>query len=144
MSEPWIGRIDEGSGRIDWKRPRVVQSTLLRLAGRYVRVKLVPISERSAEQLAYWFAVPVRLVAERTGYTKAQAHVLLVMNCFGVIHDKTTGRQIPVQPSTGALTVTHMSELIKWVRPWALKTYGLTIPPPFEITPEHLDGAVGQ
>lgn len=138
MSEPWIGQVD-ASGRIAWKRPRLVQSTLSGLAGRWVRVKTTPISANTALLFAYWFAVPVKLVAQHTGYSRAQAHVLLVSNCFGVIFDKVTGKQVPVQPSTSALSASHMSQLIHWVQPWAKKTYGLDIPAPFTAHARQLE-----
>lgn len=143
MGSPWIGQVDP-SGRIAWKRTRFVQSELLRLAGRWIRVKVTPISEDTAKRLAYWFAVVVPLVAERTGYTKSQTHALLVANCFGVIHDKVTGRQVPNQASTSALNGAHWHELIDWVGPWALRTYGLSIPPPRSAAAQQLEEAVSQ
>lgn len=126
---PWVGQIDV-SGRIKWRQHRALFSELLHNHGRHVVAKLRLVDGRTAWQLAYWFAVPVHVIAKHTGYDRAQAHVLLVANCFGVIHDKATGLQVPKKASTNSLTGHDMKTLIAWVGPWAMKTYGLDIEPP--------------
>src|SRR5262245_29725557 len=98
MASPFIGKVD-ATGRIDWSRPRALQGWLLRNQNRWVRAKLTPISEQHAGLIGYWFAVVVPAVAARTRYSGSQAHMLMLIECFGVIHDGPTGRQIPKQAS---------------------------------------------
>lgn len=133
-SRPWIGRINE-LGRITWRQSRALHSELLRFPGRYVFAKLRLQDGRTAEQLAYWFAVPVRVVSKATGYTDEQTHMFLVANCFGVLHDKATGIQVLKEPTTSGLSSRQWGLLLDWVGPWAKKTYGLEIEAPRHLPP---------
>lgn len=90
---------------------------------------------RTYEQLKYWFGVPMTILSEYTGYTKMQMHYLCLAQCFGVIHDETTGLDLPVVPASRHLTTRQFGELIEWCPPWAFETYDgrITIPMPNEV-----------
>lgn len=92
-----------------------------------------PKSQRTYEQLRYWFGVPMAILSEHTGHTKLQLHYMCLALCFGVITDATTGMALPVVPASRHLTTQQFSELIEWVGPWAWETFGVRIPLPHEV-----------
>jgi hypothetical protein len=98
-------------------------------------------SQRSYDQLRYWFGVPMKRLSERTGYTKMQQHYLCLAICFGVILDPVTGHEVPIVPASKHLTQGQFAELIEWCPPWAMETHQVQIPLPGEVDVEDLPGA---
>jgi hypothetical protein len=97
-----------------------------------VRVSVEPIGDkRSLDQNAYWWAVPVKLIAEHCGYTDAQMHYALLGECFGFTPGPT-GHPVPVKPSSSELTLEEFKHLIDWVLIWAPTELGVLIPGPGE------------
>lgn len=102
--------------------------------------------KRTYEQLKYWFGVPMKILSAHTGYTKMQMHYLCLAECFGVITDAATGREVPVVPASRHLTTKHFSDLIEWVGPWAAETFSqsdgtpITIPLPGDVDMNELPG----
>lgn len=88
-------------------------------------------AKRSLDQNAYWWAVPVKLIAEHCGYTPAQMHYALLGECFGYI-DGPHGHPIPLKPSSSDLSVEDFKHLIDWVLIWAPSELGVVIPDPNE------------
>lgn len=86
---------------------------------------------RSLDQNAYWWAVPVKLIAEHCGYTDAQMHYALLGECFGYIAGPN-GQPVPVKPSSSELTVEEFTHLIDWVLTWAPTELGVNLPAPDE------------
>jgi len=89
-------------------------------------------SQRSLEQNAYIHAVPIRLIAEHTGYTIPEARYALMGHCWGWQHSELAGREIPVKPPTSDMSVKDCDYFIDWVIPWAAENLGVVIPLPNE------------
>jgi hypothetical protein len=87
--------------------------------------------KRSLDQNAYWWAVPVRLIAEHCGYTDSQMHYALLGECFGYIAGPN-GQPVPVKPSSSDLTREEFTHLIEWVLTWAPTELGVIVPEPHE------------
>ena len=118
-------------GRLVLDRPATLVDYLETLIGIRVELRVRPWrAQRSYEQLKYWFGVPMALLSEYTGYTKMQMHYLCLAECFGVVHDATTGHEVPVVPASRHLSTKQFSELIEWCPPWAFETYEMEIPLP--------------
>lgn len=127
------GVIDlEGKPRIDPSHRDGYRAALRKLAGaRFELVLRKPKSKRSLDQNAYWWAVPVRLIAEHCGYTDNQMHYALLGECFG-FQEGPTGTPVPVKASSSDLSVEEFKHLIDWVLTWAPTELGVDIPPPKE------------
>ena len=89
-------------------------------------------SQRSVQQNAYWWAVPVRLLADHCGYSDNDMHYALLGECFGY-HVGPTGKEQPNEPSSSALTVEKFTRLIEWVLVWGPQEMGCEIPAPPEV-----------
>lgn len=87
--------------------------------------------KRSLDQNAYWWSVPVKLIAEHCGYTDAQMHYALLGECFGYVPGPN-GQPVPVKPSSSDLSVKEFTHLIEWVLTWAPSELGVEIPEPNE------------
>lgn len=109
------------------------QRWLRTLAGDAVEVVVRKAqSRRSLEQNRFWWAVPVRLLAEHCGYTDEQMHYALLGECFGYTVGPT-GRQIPNVTSSSRLSVEQFTHLIDWVLVWGPTEMGVEIPPPESV-----------
>jgi hypothetical protein len=125
------GRVTDGAKPVidDVTRYRKALETL---AGKRVEFVLrKPASKRSIDQNAYWWAVPVKLLAEHCGYTDAQMHYALLGECFGFTPGPN-GTPVPVKPSSSDLSVEEFKHLIDWVLVWAPSEMGVAIPEPAE------------
>ena len=87
--------------------------------------------KRSLDQNAYWWAAPVKILAEHCGYTDSQMHYALLGECFGFTAGPT-GQPVPVKPSSSELSVDEFKQLIDWVLVWAPSELGVVIPEPNE------------
>ena len=90
-------------------------------------------SPRSVEQNAYLHAVPLKLIAEHTGYSIDELKDYLLMEAFGTIEKDVMGTQI-VRPAkrSSDLNTKEFSWFIEWIAAWAMNTLGLLIPMPNE------------
>jgi hypothetical protein len=125
------GRFDERGGFApdqpeDWKRHR---SSLA--GGRVEVIARKERSKRSVDQNAFWWAVPVRLLADHCGYSDSDMHYALLGECFGW-KAGPTGKEIPNVTSSSVLTVEEFTRLIDWVLVWGPQELGVTIPAPSE------------
>lgn len=84
---------------------------------------------RSLDQNRYWWAEPVKRLADHCGYTDAQMHYALLGECFGYTTGPT-GQPVPVKPSSSDLTVAEFTQLIEWVLTWAPAELQVEIMPP--------------
>lgn len=89
-------------------------------------------SQRSLDQNAFWWAVPVAILAEHCGYTPSQMHYALLGECFGYMAGPT-GQPIPNVPSSSELNTEQFAHLIDWVLTWAPTELGVTIPEPGQV-----------
>ncbi len=104
-----------------------------RLAGEPVELVLRKRkSKRSLDQSAYWWAVPVRMIAMETGEDPDAVHYALLGACWGWKPSEALRREIPVVSSSRKLTVDEFSHLIEWVGPFAMEVFGVSIPLPNE------------
>lgn len=87
--------------------------------------------QRTLDQNSYWWAIPVKLLAEHCGYTDTQMHYALLGECFGYTSGPL-GQPVPVKPSSSDLTVEEFTHLIDWVLTWGPTELGLVIPAPHE------------
>jgi len=125
----WIGTVDaQGKLHIDGKRD--LDRYLRTLAGKEVELVVKrKVYKRSLDQNAYWWSVPVRILAEHCGYTDAQMHYALLGECFGYVAGPQ-GKPVPVKPSSSDLSVEEFSRLIEWCLDWAASELGVYIPAP--------------
>lgn len=100
--------------------------------GRYTLRMKRGSTKRTLDQNAYWWAVPVKLLAEHCGYTDSQMHYALLGECFGYTAGPT-GQPVPVKPSSSDLTVEEFTHLIEWVLTWAPTEMGVVLPAPNEV-----------
>lgn len=136
----FTGRVLKGALLV-LDRPRDYGRHVRSLAGEYVELVLrKQRTQRSYDQLRYWFGVPMALLSDHTGYTKMQMHYLCLAICFGVVADAQTGREIPVVPASRHLTVAQFSTLIEWCPSWAMETYQVSVPLPNEVDVSSLPG----
>lgn len=89
-------------------------------------------SKRSLQANAYWWAVPVEIMADYMGEERTATHYALLGECFGYHRNEQLKRQVPNKGSSSALTVEEFSALIEWCPPWALDKFGVHIPLPNE------------
>lgn len=88
-------------------------------------------AQRSLDQNAYWWAVPVEILADHCGYEPEQMHYVLLGEWRGYV-DGPNGRPIPRCASSSKLTKPEFTELIDWVQRWAVTTLNVQIPSPNE------------
>lgn len=109
-----------------------VRAHLKTIAGQPVEIVIrKPRTKRSLDQNAYWWAVPVPLLAEHCGYEPAQMHYALLGECFGYTSGPT-GQPVPVKPSSSDLSVEEFNTLVEWVLIWGPSSMGVVIPTPGE------------
>lgn len=127
----FAGRVDEHGVLTLLDRERVHRKQWLQtLAGKDVEVLVrKKRTQRSLDQNAYFHAIPVPLLAEEWGEDVETAKLLILGECFGW-RDMKDGRQIPIKPSSSALTVDEFSHLIEWLPPWAMTHFRVEIPLP--------------
>lgn len=87
--------------------------------------------QRSLDQNAYWWAVPIAILAEHCGYEPEQMHYALLGEWRGYI-DGLHGQPIPRCASSSKLTTAEFTELIEWVQRWAAQVMDVQIPAPNE------------
>ncbi len=89
-------------------------------------------TQRTIDQNAYWWAVPVRLLADHCGYSDDQMHYALLGECFGYTVGPT-GKHVPNKPASSKLTVDEFTRLIEWVLVWGPTEMGVEIPAPESV-----------
>lgn len=87
--------------------------------------------KRSNQQNKYWWAVPVALISDKTGFTPEQTHEAIVMELHYEIFNGKDGQALKVPLPTRNLTTSEFMELIDKVQRWAAEFFdGLYIPDP--------------
>lgn len=134
MSAPpkaFLGFVDD-DGKFALTEPRAFRAHLQDLKGQEVVLMVKPRPrKRSLDQNAYWWAEPVKRLAEHCGYTPSQMHYALLGECFGYSNGPT-GQPVPNKPSSSELTTQEFSQLIEWVLTWAPAELGVRIMAPNE------------
>lgn len=126
------GRVLSG-GLLVLDAPKDYAKYVRSLHGQFVEVVVRKLrTQRSLDQNAYWWAVPVRLLAEHCGYTDDQMHYVLLGECFGYVIGPH-GHDIPNVASSSKLTTDEFSRLIEWVLVWGPTEMGVEIPPPNKV-----------
>ena len=98
----------------------------------YIDITIKPHkSQRSLDQNAYWWGVPVELVSKFTGYTPDQAHYWLLGE-YGGYERTVTGHEVPRIASSKRMNTEEFTKLIDWVLEWAPSTLGIEVPAPGE------------
>lgn len=127
----WTGFCDD-SGNFSLDKRGQFREWVKKFAGFEVVVSVEKKKvSRSLEQNAYWWAVPVQILAEELGYTPSQMHYALLGECFGY-REGPAGHAIPNVPSSSDLTVDEFKKLIDWVLVWAPSELHIDVPPPNE------------
>jgi hypothetical protein len=102
------------------------------LKGHDVEVVIRKKSERrSLDANAYWWAIPVAIMAEFWGETPDRAHYLLLGEWKGY-SDGPKGERIPNCCSSSKLTKEEFSALITWVLDYGPSEWNVFIPAPNE------------
>ena len=83
---------------------------------------------RSNPQNAYYHAVVVPLVAEATGYTKAEAHEALKVHFLSDMSGP-----LPLVKSTTDLTTSEFCDFIANIQEFSAENLGITIPDPNQV-----------
>jgi hypothetical protein len=121
------------AGELVYMNLSVVRRYLRGLEGEAVEIVIrKPRSQRSLQANAYWWAVPVEIMADFMGEDRVSTHYALLGECWGYHDNEKLGKRIPNKGSSSALTVQEFSELIEWCPPWAMTTFGVSIPLPNE------------
>lgn len=128
-ADSWLGFVDD-QGKFSLDDRRGFQTWIKQFAGKEVLVTVAEKrSRRTLDQLDYWWAVPVKLLADELGYTPNQMHYALLGE-WGGYRTGPTGQPVPNVPSSGELNAKQMAELIDWVLTFAPAELGIVIPPP--------------
>jgi hypothetical protein len=85
--------------------------------------------KRSLDANAFWWAVPVKILAEELGYTDAQMHYALLGE-YGGYEAGPTGQAVPKLASSSDLSTVEFAKLIDWVLDWAPSQLNIVIPEP--------------
>ncbi len=116
-------------GLIVFGNPQAVNNHLKSLDGKDAEVIIrTPKKGRSNPQNKYYWAVPIKLISEATGYTTEETHDALRM-LFLLDRD----RKVPTLRSTTALTTAEMEEYLSKIRTWASTVLSCYIPEPNEV-----------
>ena len=86
--------------------------------------------QRSLDQNAYWWSVPVAILADHCGYEPDQMHYVLLGEWRGYV-DGSLGK-VPRCTSSSKLSTAEFTELIEWVQRWAAMELNVQIPAPNE------------
>lgn len=125
------GRVKEDGSRFVADDPSLVTEALQGRAGKPTELVLRdPKSKRSLDQNAYAHKWPFALIADAMGEGIEAAKLCILGEKFG--WHTVRGREIPIKTHTSDLTVQEFDELIEWMIPWALDTFGAVIPLPGE------------
>jgi hypothetical protein len=90
-------------------------------------------AKRTLDQNAFLHAVPLRIIAEHTGYSLDDIKDYLLGEAFGWEQYEIMGRQCsrPLKRSSD-LTVKEFGWFLEWIEAWAADTLGLIVPRPDE------------
>lgn len=120
--------------------PVAFRAYLRKFVGRDVAVSVRRWQDkRSLDQNAYWWAVPVSMLAGHLGCDRTDLHYSLLGQCFGY-HIGPMGHAIANRPSSSKLKTGEFSTLIEWVGPWAWHQYQVAIPEPGTPTADQMVG----
>lgn len=128
------GRVNDEGALVLFDTERTQRRAYLRtLAGKDVEIVVrKKRSQRSVDQNAYWWAVPVRLLAEHCGYSDDDMHYALLGECFGY-KVGPTGHQMPNVSSSSRLSTEEFTRLIEWVLVWGPTEMQVDIPSPERV-----------
>lgn len=122
----WVD--DDGHWALE--QPKAFDRFMARFVGKQVLVTVRPKAvKRSLDQNAYWWAEPVKRLAEYCGNTPSQMHYALLGECFGYTAGPL-GQAVPVKPSSSELSTAEFSHLIEWVLLFGPSELGVQIEPP--------------
>lgn len=129
------GVIASAEGRLDDRHRGAILAHLRKYAGALLDVVIRPHrAQRSLDQNAYWWAVPVELIAAHCGYEPEQMHYVLLGEWRGYI-EGPRGQAVPRCASSSKLTTAEFTELIEWVQRWAVQELSVQVPAPNEWQP---------
>lgn len=123
----------DSGGRMDSDVRIAIATHLRACAGVATEIVIKPYkSKRSLDQNAYWWAVPVAILAEHCGYEPEQMHYALLGEWRGYM-EGIGGQKIPNCASSSKLTTAEFTQLIEWVQRWAATEMDVQIPSPNEV-----------
>jgi hypothetical protein len=127
------------AGRVQW--PGYERKRFDVLARKYADkdaeiVLRLPRKKTTDRQRRYYFGVIVALICEAAGY--GPEHKEAIHEYLKQMFLKDSGGPLPITRSTESLTTTEREEYHEHCRRWAAETFGLYIPLPNEVDPEHI------
>lgn len=121
-----------------WIRPSPAQNQLIRnylesREGKAVAVKFSrPFSNRSKSQNAYYWSVPLTILAESTGHTTEEVHDAVKEMFLPRKFVKLGNHEVQTHKSTTELDTDEFEKYLEQIRAWASTELGITIPLPNE------------
>jgi len=88
--------------------------------------------DRTPSQLKYYWAVPVRLISQHTGYEESEVHAILKQMFLKTTNKDGYTYVKSLSAVARQVDTTEMKEFIEKVQRWAAKELNLYIPDPGE------------
>ena len=129
MTPIFVGNIKQGKLQLDLQNS--FDRWLNTLEGKRVTVSVKRFrKDRSSQQLRYYWAVPVRLLSQQTGYEESEIHAILKYKFLRAINKD--GYEYIKSLSTIAKQVdtSEMNEYIEKIQRWAAQDLQVFIPDP--------------
>lgn len=132
-----IHRATVQNGRLIYKEPWRVQEDLKGFDGEVEVTIGKPRKQRTLPENSYYWAVPIKLISEHTGYTEDKIHnVLKELFLKKHIDIATSKGQKPfyIVRSTTELSTVEFEEYMSKIREWSSIELGVYIPDPSEVS----------
>lgn len=122
-----------GMMRPTLQQQQTMETFLQTREGRAVAVKFSrPVSQRSKSQNAYYWSVPLALIAESTGHTTEEVHDVLKAMFLPRKFVQLGAHEIETVKSTAELDTIEFETYLERIRAWASTELGIIIPNPNE------------
>jgi len=130
----WLGVVDT-KGHLHLDERRDFDRYLRTLTGKEVEIVVRRRQyKRTLDQNAYWHGVCFPLLMEHFGYTDvAQLKLDLMGTCWGWTRSPVTGKEVPIKPSTSAMSLEEGTHFTDWLLTWSAEEHGVFIPSPEKV-----------
>jgi hypothetical protein len=127
----FVGTVEKGRLKLDL--PASFDRWLMTLEGKKIIVSVRRFSkDRTPPQLRYYWAVPVRLISQHTGYEEGEVHAILKQMFLKTVNADGYEYVKSLSAIARQVDTTEMNELKEKIQRWAATKLGLYIPDPNE------------